>query len=157
MLHRTGRLVGRKRRYIVPKRDGTGPFGIRPEAVRGTGFQAAHQVGCFANPWLGRGYFCCRRGSGRTSLGTAGRGFNWKSSYGTVGRTFWVQKRNFQRNCPPSPTPRFVFSPKHKETETDYLKSEASILEKELKSIKERIENLIKDTCGRKEADDGTQ
>jgi hypothetical protein len=79
---------------------------------------------------------------------SAGRGFRWQNWYNATGQPFWASGRQPVWNWPQGQTPQYESSQAGNEAEIEYLKNEASVLEKELRNIKDRLENLMKDTTG---------
>jgi hypothetical protein len=102
----------------------------------------------YANPWWGRGFFCRGGYFGDSGMARAGRGFRWQNMYNATGQPFWARGRQPVWNWPQGQTPRYESSQASNEAEIEYLKNEASLLENELKNIKDRLENLTKDTAG---------
>jgi hypothetical protein len=130
----------------MPRGDGTGPLGMGPKTGRGAGFCTGYDVAGYANPWFGRGYFCRGGNFGRSGMPAGGRSFRWRNWYNATGEPFWARGRQLSWNWPQGQTPQQESSPANNEAEINYLKNEASILENELKNIKERLENLTKDS-----------
>ena len=106
----------------MPGGDGTGPMGRGPMTGRAAGLCAGYpNPGYATNPGYGRGY---GRGWGRG----VGRGF-WGR-----GRRFWYRGYNDTPFNQPSP-----------EEEKVYLKILVKNLEDELKTIKDRLQDLTKE------------
>jgi Family of unknown function (DUF5320) len=105
----------------MPGGDGTGPQGLGPRTGRAAGYCAQYPVPGYANPNLGRGFY---RGGGR------GR----RNLYYATGLTGW------QRGAFSYPPP--VVQAITKEQETAELTNEAEYLEKELKEIRKRIQEI---------------
>jgi len=129
----------------MPRGDGTGPMGMGQMTGRGAGFCTGYDVGGYANPWFGRGSFCRGGYFKRSGMPDAGRGFRWENWYNVTGQPFWTRRRQPSWNWQQGQTPHHESSSANKEAEINYLQNEASILENELKNIKERLENLTKD------------
>ena len=105
----------------MPGGDGTGPIGRGPMTGRALGTCAGYPNPGYYNPGYGQGYGRGRsRGIGR---GLWGRG-----------RRFWYRE-NIDM---PFNQPRI-------EDEKTYLENMVKDLEEELKSVKDRLQNLIKE------------
>jgi len=130
----------------MPRGDGTGPLGMGPRSGRGAGYCTGYDVVGYANPWPGRGHFCRGGIFGGSGVVEPGKGFRWRNWYNATGQPFWARGRQLSWNWPQGQTPQYGSSQATNEAEIEYLKNEASILEDELKNIKERLENLTKDT-----------
>ena len=101
----------------MPGGDGTGPMGRGPMTGRASGLCAGYPNPGYTNPGYGRGL---------------GRG---------IGRGFWGHGRRFwYRDYPDTP-----FNQSSTEEEKVYLKNLVKNLEDELKAVKDRLQDLIKE------------
>jgi len=116
-----GKNFSRKEVKEMPAGDGTGPLGLGPMTGRGMGYCAGYGVPGFANPWPRWGF-----GWGR------GRGWRWW--YWATGLPGWA-RFGFYRGVAPWLSA---------EDELAFLKNQARLLEQQLKTISQRIEELEK-------------
>ncbi|MFO7677006.1 MAG: DUF5320 domain-containing protein [Thermoplasmatota archaeon] len=112
----------------MPRGDRTGPWGLGPRTGRAAGYCEGYNIPGYANPLnrmrLGRG-----RGPGfRRGFGTPGRGFGWGTPY------------TYPKAYEPEQYPDI-----NKEQEKAYLEDITKQLEEELKTIKQRLQDLIKE------------
>jgi len=117
----------------MPGGDRTGPRGCGPMTGRQAGYCAGYSVPGYANPIPGRGWF----GYGRHF----GRGRGWRQGPCT-GYPGWSHPWMY----PPAPAPGMFpyeqdMTPKQ---ETNALRDQAEILQKQLEEINDRISTLEK-------------
>jgi len=107
----------------MPGGDRTGPWGLGPRSGRAAGYCAGYPVPGYARGF-GRGW---GRGFGRGFRGR-GRGFWWRGTY-------------------PNPAPYYpdVYPEPSKEEEKAYLEDMMKGLEEEIKMIRERLNELVKE------------
>jgi len=129
----------------MPRGDGTGPQGMGPGTGRAAGYCAGYAIPGCTNPGWGRGFFCLGGNFGRGGGAGTGRGFRWQNWYNSTGQPFWAGVGQPAGNWQQGQAPQYGSSPLNKETEIEYLKHEASVLENELKQIKDRIDNITKE------------
>jgi len=118
----------------MPWGDGTGPLGLGPMTGRGAGYCAGFSVPGFLNPYPGRGFF------GRWFWGR-GRGFRWRFLYPFRWMPFYHPMIYPYRYPPYSPLYSQMST---KEEEKAYLEELIRGLEDEIKSLKERLQELSK-------------
>ena len=107
----------------MPGGDGTGPVGRGPMTGRAAGLCAGYSNPGYANPGYGRG------------LGRGwGRGF---------GRRYWGRGRGFWWRGY-SPEPYYAPAPSREEEKT-YLENTIKGLEEEIKSIRDRLQEISKE------------
>lgn len=121
----------------MPRGDGTGPMGAGPMTGRGAGYCAGYSTPGYANPVGGRGYY---------GWGAGGRGRGYRHWYHATGLTGWARA---WRGMPAwggygSPYPAYPAPAVTPQQEMDMLKAEAEGLERGLKEIKKRMEELEK-------------
>ena len=112
----------------MPGGDRTGPWGLGPRTGRAAGYCAGYNIPGYANLRYSRGF-----GRGR------GRGF---------GRGFWGRGRGFGwRGMYPNPAPFYpeTYPEPSKEEEKVYLEDMVKGLEEEIKMIRERLQELLKE------------
>jgi len=120
----------------MPFGDGTGPMGYGPMTGRGAGYCAGYSVPGYMNPWGGRGVGWGRGG---------GRGRGWRNRYYATGAPGWAGYGAWPRAgaVPPAgiPANNPFFEPDPSQ-EAEYLKQQASFLEKEMTEIQKRLGQL---------------
>ena len=120
--------------------DGTGPAGMGPMAGRAAGFCAGYGVAGFMNPGVGRGGF---GGTGWFGPGR-GRGRGHRNWYWATGLTGW------QRGA--MAMPPYAFAPPvapyqpTRDQELDALRAQVKLMQDNLASAQERIQELEEDT-----------
>jgi len=113
----------------MPGGDRTGPWGIGPRSGRAAGYCSGYDMPGYANPGYDRGFGRGRgRGFGRGYWGR-GRGFGWRNIY----------------PYPASYNPETYTEPSREE-EKAYLEDMVKNLEEEIKTIKQRIQELSKES-----------
>ena len=117
----------------MPRGDGTGPAGLGPMTGRAAGYCAGYPVPGYMNPIGGRGYW---------GWGRRGGGFGWRNWYYATGLTGWQRAA---LGFYPRPWGPIGIAPS-REQELDALKAQAKYFENALKDIRERIEELSKET-----------
>jgi len=113
----------------MPRGDGTGPAGFGPMTGRAAGYCAGYSVPGFANPIIGRGRF--GGGIGRFG-GGRGRGFRhmyYSGGFPGFGGGYYPNNVYTQ----PVITP---------EQEVESLKQQAKLMQENLESINQRIQEL---------------
>lgn len=124
----------------MPRGDGTGPAGMGPMTGRAAGFCAGYSVPGYMNPIGGRGYY---------GGGGWGRGRGYRNWYYATGAPGWMRAAQglpawggyagyaYPYAAPLAPTMT-------SQQEIEMLKAEAQGLERTLKEIKKRMEELEK-------------
>jgi len=121
----------------MPRGDGTGPAGMGPMTGRAAGFCAGYSAPGYMNPGGGRGYY---------GGGGWGRGRGYRNWYHATGLPGWSRAAQglpawggygYPYAAPPAP-------PMAPQQEIEMLKAEAQGLERTLKEIKKRMEELEK-------------
>ncbi|MGQ9662771.1 MAG: DUF5320 domain-containing protein, partial [Kiritimatiellia bacterium] len=121
---------------IMPRGDGTGPWGMGPMTGRAAGFCAGFGVPGYMNPIPGRAFGI---GFGRGFWGRGGRG--WRNWFYATGLTGWQRAAMGWPawGCwmpPPSATPPT------REQQLEVLKNQAAYFEDTLNELRKRIEEL---------------
>lgn len=116
----------------MPWGDGTGPLGLGPRTGRGAGYCAGYNMPGYMNPIPGSG-----RGFGRGF----GRGY-WGR-----GRRFWWRHYPVYYEPAPYHNPyyRRPYSEPDREEEKRYLEETINDLEEELKTLKNRLQEIKKE------------
>lgn len=118
----------------MPGGDRTGPLGGGPMTGRGAGYCAGYQMPGYTNPMPGRGWFGRGRGAGR----------GWRHWYYATGMPGWARFGYAMPGYGPYAQP-YAYAPEMTPNEeTDMLRGQAEMLQKELKEIQERIDTLEK-------------
>jgi len=115
----------------MPRGNRTGPRGMGPMTGDGMGYCAGYDVPGHANPGpgFGRG-----RGGWGASPGWQGGGRGWRHSYCATGVPGWAAWDYGPYGPPPTEV-----------QETEVLKNQAEALQRELKAINKRLEELKKE------------
>lgn len=122
----------------MPAGDGTGPRGMGPMTGRGAGYCAGYGAPGYANPMPGWGF---DMGWGRG--GGWGRG--WRNMYYATGLPGWARYGYAPAWGAPLAAAYGPYgAPPTREQETEFLKSQAEMLKKELEAISQRIAELEK-------------
>ena len=126
----------------MPAGDGTGPRSMGAMTGRGAGYCAGYEAPGYANPVLGRG-FGMGWGRGRAWGGGWGRGRGWRHQYYATGVPGWARFGHVPAwgAAPAVPYGPYA-APPTQEQETEFLKSQAEMLKKELDAISQRIAEL---------------
>lgn len=119
----------------MPRGDGSGPSGMGPMTGRGAGYCAGFATPGFVNSWgAGRGAgfgMGARGGWGR------GRGWGWRAAGPGIGY--------YPQTYPVAPpVGAYGIQPQDKETQLDFLKSQAEMVSESLANIEKQIETLQK-------------
>lgn len=115
----------------MPSGDRTGPRGLGPKTGRAAGYCAGYNRPGYANPGYGRGLGRGWYGRGfRRGFWGRGRGFGWS--------------REYLYPAPYYPYPE-TYSEPSKEEEKAYLEDMVNSLEQEIKILKERLQDLLKE------------
>jgi hypothetical protein len=124
----------------MPWGDGTGPLGLGPMTGRAAGYCAGYPVPGYMNPLPGFGWrrwlWPRKRFFGR---GFWGRGRGWW-------RTYWLPPYLPVAPHYISPVYSDIAPEQEKEVEKNYLEGLLKELEEEIKSIKERLKELSKES-----------
>ena len=121
----------------MPRGDGTGPNGLGSRTGRAVGFCTGNAVPGYMNPVMGRGGF--GRGSGGFSRG-GGRGF--RNMYRTTGLPGWIR---YSMGYPVWGSGISTYSsaqPIAPEQEAVALKTQAKLMQEDLKALNERIQEM---------------
>jgi hypothetical protein len=122
----------------MPAGDGTGPSGMGPMTGRGAGYCAGYGAPGYANPMPGRGF---GMGWGRGGGGRRG----WRNMYYATGLPGWARYGYAPAwGAPPATTYGPYGAPPTPEQETEFLRSQAEMLKRELDAISQRIAELEK-------------
>ena len=127
----------------MPGGDRTGPMGMGPRTGWATGYCSGLNMPGYANPGAGRG-FGLRRGLGAGRGRGGGRGFGggrcfgrggkgWRNMYWATGQPGWMRLGD------PGTVP---FTAPTKESEKQFLQTQAENLQLELEEIKKRLDEL---------------
>ena len=115
----------------MPRGDATGPMGMGPMTGRGAGYCAGYGMPGHMNNFVGRTF---RRGAGFGGRGGRGGGFGFRNRFYNTGVPGWLASTGG------------IFSVPYPETDPDMekqvLNNQAEILQKELNTIKKRLEEL---------------
>jgi hypothetical protein len=117
----------------MPFGDRTGPQGLGPRTGRGAGYCSGFGMPGSMNPMPGGAGFGFGRGRGIGWQGF-GRGRGWRNWYRATGLPGWARAEYGYPDVP-------SFTAKE---ETDFLRSQAEFLRKELEDIQNRISTLEK-------------
>ena len=113
----------------MPGRDGTGPMG--QGAMTGGGFGPCGSGRGTGRSFFGRGAFFCRGGGRGMGTGMQGGGRGFRHWFRATGLTRWM------RGSAP-----FLGAASNTETEKEYLKQEAEVLQAEMDALKKRMAEL---------------
>ena len=103
----------------MPRGDRTGPMGMGPMTGRGAGSCANYDVPGYANPMPG--------------FRAWGRGRGWRHRYYATGLPRWARFGGWEPGAPPVT----------KEEESEALKAQAEWLGEQLKTIQNRLSELV--------------
>ena len=126
----------------MPRGDRTGPLGMGPMTGRAAGYCAGYPVPGYMNPYGGRGMAFRRGFRGRGGGQGRGRGFGW---FGYPGVSYPSPVK------PPPAQPWVDPEPYDEKAELDALHAQAHSLEVMLTDIRNRMEELEKQTSSEKE------
>ena len=118
----------------MPGGDRTGPFGAGPMTGRGAGYCAGYNMPGYANPYFAPGF-----GRGRGFGYGRGFGRGWRNRYYATGMPGWARAGYYVQPNVPYPDYQETASPVD---ETAYLKEQAKNLERSLRSINKRLDEL---------------
>lgn len=119
----------------MPGGDRTGPMGFGPMTGRGAGYCAGYSVPGYGNPPGVRAQSPCRGGGG------GGRGRC--NQYYATGLTGWQRAARWQgRQYAPGPIPGESGPAMGREQGLEALKNQAEFMEKSLKDMKKRMDDL---------------
>jgi len=117
-------------------------MGAGPMTGRAAGYCAGYQLPGFMNPHGGRYTMGFGAGRGGFPYG-GGRGRAWGGGRGWSWRAAIPGYAPFYFGAPTAYEP-FPYQPPSPEQEIEYMKNQAAAIEKELKAIRNRIEELKK-------------
>ena len=112
----------------MPRRDGTGPFGTGCRTGRRGEYNAGAGISWHENPSRGSGMGRARGCRGRT----AGNGFRWRNWFHTTGLPGWMRFGGYGAGSSPSGSTNAEHN----------LRSRTNILQAELESIRQRLDEL---------------